>query len=148
MTAGKCASRKINPPKRVHCLELSVKRFPLDLVKTPTVFLVCRVPDEALMTVIVGISQVSLAKLAGTVKRAPRVIPNAFVVHSLVIRGRHCSTFPSRFPNPTPRGGGQPRRGFLSPADNSIIARCGIRAQPKNRKSFCDFSLDNGFRVV
>ena len=129
MTAGKCASRKINPPKRVHCLELSVKRFPLDLVKTPTVFLVCRVPDEALMTVIVGISQVSLAKLAGAVERAPRVIPNAFVVHSLVIRGRHCNAFPSRFPNPH-LAGGQPRRGFLSPVDNTIIARCGIRAQP------------------
>lgn len=57
-------------------------------------------PDEALMPVIVGISQVSLAKLAGTVERAPRVIPNAFVIHSPIIRSRHCSTFPSRFPNP------------------------------------------------
>ena len=138
-----------NKPRRsgVCCLELSVKRLPADLVKAPTVFLVCRVPDEALMTVIVSVSQVSLAKLAGAVKRAPRVIPNAFVVHSLVIRGRHCNAFPSRFPNPH-LAGGQPRRGFLSPVDKNIIARCGIRAQPKNRKSFCDFSLDNGFRVV
>lgn len=148
MIAGNVQAQ--NKPRRsgVHYLELSVKRFPLDLFKPLEVFLVCVMPDEAFMPVIVRVSQVSLAELAGTVKRAPRVVPNAFVIHSPIIRGRHDSTFPSRFPSPHLAGRGQPRWGFLSPVDKNIIARCGIRAQPKNRKSFCDFSLDNCFRVV